>query len=177
MERKLSDSVDAILARFGPPDSGKIWFVSYSFQRLLPSSKKLRAAILKSLEGFPESFSTRDIGSIQLHQNFKLLFAEAGVPLDQKFELGGYCDLDSGGWVQSELIRNVQLCMDEKAGKIKAIEGLYDEWWLVLVDHVSLAIVPSLLDGEFLKRHVTIQKIWDKVVLLSPSDHRQWNWL
>lgn len=175
IERKLSDAVGSILAGFGAPNSGKSWFVSYSFQRPLPDLKKLRNSIKEALDGIPTDFATEDVRSVQVHDNFKLMFSDAGVPLEQKFELGGYCDLDSGGWVQSELIRNVQICMDEKAQKMSAIEGVYNEWWLVLVDHVSLAIGPSFLDLEFLKSNVRIPGIWDKVVLLSPSDHCKWN--
>ena len=175
IERKLGDAMSDMLAEFGAPDSGQSWFVSYSFQRPLPNLKKLRALIKEALEGLPKNFRAEDFSSIQVHQNFKLLLSDAGVVLDQRFELGGYCDLDAGGWVQSELIRNMQICIDEKTEKMAAIAGVYDEWWLILVDHVSLAIGPSFLDVEFLRQHLTIPPLWDQVVLLSPSDHQRWN--
>ena len=175
IERKLSDAVSSILEGFGSPDTEKSWFVSYSFQRPLPKLKKLKSSIQEALGSISDGFAAENTEPLQLHENFKLMLSDAGVPLEQKFEFGGYCDLDSGGWVQSELIKNVQICMDEKAKKMRAIEDVYNEWWLVLVDYVSLAIGPSFLDIEFLKSNVTIPRIWDKVVLLSPSDHCNWN--
>lgn len=44
---------------------------------------------------------------------------------------------DAGGFVASEIIRNLNLCVAEKTAKIASYKDRYQEWWLVLPDYIG----------------------------------------
>ena len=60
--------------------------------------------------------------------------------------LGAHTDDQEGGWVISEMVRNLDLCIAEKTKKIENYKSRYPEWWLILVDRVSFgAWIPTTL--------------------------------
>jgi hypothetical protein len=78
--------------------------------------------------------------------------------------MGAVSDRDSGGWVTTELERNLQLCIDEKTAKMSAIRTKYAEWWLLLVDHINYGVEDALQVPPH---------DWDRIILVSPFDHTQ----
>ena len=81
--------------------------------------------------------------------------------------LGGYSDFDAGGFVAGEIIRNLDLCIAEKAAKIAPYNSRYSEWWLVLPDLIG----PDLDADErrAVGEHVDLQT-FSRVVLIHPRE-------
>jgi hypothetical protein len=84
---------------------------------------------------------------------------------------GGYTDGDSGGFVLSELDRNIRICVTEKTKKISRVRERYPHWWLVLVDHVGYGLSGS--DREQLRQLVQLDHSWNKIILVNPLDATQ----
>ena len=82
------------------------------------------------------------------------------------FILGGYLDLDSGGFVISEVNRNLVICTKEKSEKIKDIRWKFPEWWLVLIDYIGYGL--SEIDLSQLREIQKTEKDWDKIILVNP---------
>jgi hypothetical protein len=79
--------------------------------------------------------------------------------------LGGYADRDQGGFVASEIIRNLNLCIAEKAAKIAPYRERYREWWLVLPDHIGPDLDAD--ERQTIGEHVNLLT-FSRVVLIHP---------
>lgn len=77
-----------------------------------------------------------------------------------------YSDRDAGGFVASEIIRNLNLCIAEKAAKVAPFRDRYREWWLVLPDHIG----PDLNADErqSIVEHVNIS-VFSRIILVHPQ--------
>lgn len=95
--------------------------------------------------------------------------ADAG---DELFHVAITSDEDSGGWVYEELERNLRICITEKTAQIQPFRHRYAEWWLVFVDHVARGL--DEYDQARFKSTVHIEHSWDRIVLVSPSDFRNY---
>jgi len=85
---------------------------------------------------------------------------------EQVFLLGGYSDHDSGGFLVSEIHRNLKICLAEKTKKIQEYRSKYSEWWLLLIDYIGYGL--SERDLAQLREIDLIEHTWDKVILVAP---------
>ena len=72
----------------------------------------------------------------------------------------------SGGFVISEVNRNLEICADEKSRKIKDHRWKYSEWWLVLIDYIGYGM--SSTDLSQLREIQIAEYDWDKIILVNP---------
>ena len=63
---------------------------------------------------------------------------------------------------------NIQYCATEKSRKTGHLRAKYNEWWLVLVDHIGFGL--DDFDREQFRAQVSIQHDWHKIVVVSPND-------
>jgi hypothetical protein len=163
-------TVREVLETFGPPRNGTSWFVSYSFQRPVPERRMTVRLLRTALEQFAED--PQD--SFEVTPNFTLDFRPASKLHAQMFVLGGSGDHDSGGFLVSELTRNLSICVAAKTRRIAKYRSRYSEWWLVLVDHIAYGSLESE-DVESLRegRMVWLAEIWRRIVFVSPLDSKR----
>jgi hypothetical protein len=170
----FGQTVRQVLKTFGPPRDGASWFVGYSFQRPVPDRRVTMRLLRSALEQFAEHPQSTPQHSVELTHNFTLDFRPASKPHAQMFVLGGSGDHDSGGFVVSELMRNLSICVAGKSRRIAKCRSRYPEWWLVLVDHIAYGSLESedveLLRGE---RTAWLGEIWQRIVLVSPLDPKR----
>ncbi|MNJ56792.1 hypothetical protein D3C77_523560 [compost metagenome] len=139
--------------------------MSLTFWRPL-DGKAIKRELSKALAAFyahpnPAGLDTK------LTRNFELEISPAGIPVANHFMLGASSDFDQGGFVASEIIRNLKLCITEKAAKIAPYIDRYREWWLVLPDYIG----PDLNADErsTIGEHVNTLT-FSPVVLIHPRD-------
>lgn len=156
------------LASFGAPTSGKSWFVSYRLKRPLPRIKPLREALRPHLERFKQVEGIGVDRQVNI-PGVTLRIFPASNAHSALFVPGGGNDQDAGGFVLDETIRNVALCMEEKAVKIAAYRPKYPEWWLVLVDHIGYGVEEC--DRETYRQQLTVGSGFDRIVLLDPTGY------
>jgi hypothetical protein len=95
------------------------------------------------------------------------LFPMSG-PWDTFFVPGPADDGPDGCyWLMPELEKNLRLRIGQKIETTAAIRSLYEEWWLVLDDHVGCGI--DAVDREHFRETVTLpDHPFDRIILISP---------
>jgi hypothetical protein len=107
-----------LLASFGPPTDGVSWFVSYSLRRPVRPWKELEPHLRVALEIFLRDHDAR---RMEIARDFRIRFDRASQPHEQVFLLGGWTDGGSGGFVVSELQRNITICIADKNRKVATV--------------------------------------------------------
>lgn len=165
-----------LLPKLGPPIDGESWYVFYDFERPLLPWPELRRRITDALTEFRNSGQPSLARAAGLNvtlppiaPRFELTLFRAG-PADRHhyFLNGGNSDGDSGGWLMSEMPRNIRLCIEEKNKKIAAFRPKYPEWWLVLVDRIGYGMLDER-EQQMLRSLVSDRGLWAKIILVSPQ--------
>lgn len=150
-----------VVQSLGPPKQGKSWFVNYEFSRPLPPLAQLRRRVRELLTAVRDGELSEN--EFAISERLKIDFLPSTIAFPLHFIVGGSADEDSGGWLVSELERNIKICLDEKGKKIAPLRPKYPEWWLILVDFI----------GYGAKEPIEIAHEWDKLILLNPLDPAQ----
>jgi hypothetical protein len=158
----LFESMKKLLRSLGPPKTGRSWFVTYHFKRPVAPKIELQQAVRNRLLAFQNGYF--EASEIAISKNFCLRLFPASEVHPYSFILGGYTDLDSGGWVIHELEKNIQICVVEKSKKVSKLRSKYPEWWLILIDHINFGQKESL--------SIRRDWDWDKVILVNPLNPR-----
>jgi hypothetical protein len=163
LEAGLLRFVETLLPTFGAAPEGQGWWVSYDFRRPL-DGKAAKQALRQALAAFQAAPSPGGV-ELRLTRNLDLQITPASIPVEDFYMMGCYSDRDAGGFVAAEIIRNLNLCIAEKAGKIACHLERYPKWWLVLPDYIG----PDLNAHErgVIGEHVDL-KIFSRVVLIHP---------
>lgn len=163
----LREWIESHLRSVAPSRNGECWYVGYDFRRHIGNWKKFKRYFEESLLNFLRD-EKRTPRKVQVTDNFVVEFFRSSVDHGSFFVLGGCMDLDSGGWVLSEMERNLLLCTREKEAKLADHRSRYAEWWLVLVDHIGYAVDieerPRFMSGVI----GNIPHSFDRIVLLDP---------
>jgi hypothetical protein len=153
---------------FGAPDDQRGWWVFFDFWRPV-DLKAVKRQLPLALRAFLERPVAEGVRGL-LTPGFELEIRPAGIAATGSYMLGGWYDRDAGGFVGSEILRNLDLCVTEKSAKIETYRSRYAEWWLVLPDHIG----PDLNRDERLSLLSDIRcGAFDRVVLLHPKDPRR----
>jgi hypothetical protein len=163
VEAGLLRFVEKLLPRYGPAPGGRGWWFSFDFRRPV-DGRAVKRALPKALEAFKAAPAPHGV-DLRLTPTFELEIRPASIAVEHFFMMGSYSDYDAGGFVAGEIIRNLQLCIAEKAAKIAPYRTRYAEWWLVLPDHIG----PDLNKDEraTIGEHVDLQ-MFSRVVLIHP---------
>jgi len=164
----LRQRLENLLSEFGASLPAATWFVMFSFRRPIPEWRTLRTRIRDALSSFLIA-PTDKAWRIPIAESFDLTILRSTKTYDDCFLLGGYDDMDSGGWIVSEIIRNASAFMATKSLKVAPHLSKYSVWWLVFVDYIALGG-----EGEEVRQHITRSKPWDRVVFLSPTGERSY---
>lgn len=155
-EFRVHECIRGILAKLGPPTGGHSWFVHYEFSRPIPPLGSLRREVKKFLSDFKEGRTTEK--EFQLCEQFSIEIAPSSMTFAHFFVVGGCVDDEAGGWLIPDLKFNVNICVAEKDRKISKFRLKYQEWWLLLIDHVGYGV----------RENFSVPHDWAKVVLVNP---------
>ena len=160
----LLHKIQNLLSEIKTDTFEKSYFIFYTFRRPI----RLNGIINKMKCLLTEYADTGMIkeGDCVIHDHFKFSIFPASKKHGQIFVLGGYSDHDSGGFVVSEVNRNIEICAHEKRKKIELLRFKYPEWWLVLIDYIGYGL--SAIDLSQLKEIQKAKYGWDKIILLNP---------
>jgi len=153
------------LPGFGPALDGAGWWVSFDFWRPMDWAL-IKRELPKALRAFQTTPSPRGVTRM-ITRTFELEIAPATIPVTHHYMFGGYSDRDLGGFVAAEIIRNLNLCIAEKAAKIAPFRDRHPEWWLVLPDHIGPDL--NTEERDRVRAHID-RRGWDRVILLHPRD-------
>ena len=167
LEYKLIPKFVNLLAEFETTNFGGSAFAFLTFSRPIINFKKCINEIRDILKSHLASI--KEHRSYQINNNLKIEFIPALNKLESPYVYGGNSDLDEGGFVISEIYKNIQIVIQEKTLKISKVRNKYPEWWLILIDYIGVSL--SNEDTIQLNELKIDKGIWDKVVLVSPVKH------
>lgn len=167
----LVHKFEQLLKSLGPSINGETWFAALDFTRPIERWSTLRPKIESVLSDFRLA-SSREQRTFQVGRALELDLIRASKDHGNTFILGGYSDGDSGGWVMSEVERNLRICISEKERKIAPHRYKYPEWWLLLVDYIDYGMEEE--DRMFFRESVMphIKHSFDKIIFVNPLDYR-----
>ena len=126
---------------------------------------KLLKARLRECQAWPYEGKRK----LDIVDGFSVSLEPSEALHEQEFVLASAQDLDNSGWLLDMMQSNIQLCVDEKAGKISSVRRRYHHWWLVLVDMIGWGLNEG--DQEMFRDCVVIDKNgWDRIILIDPRD-------
>ncbi|MGB3225879.1 MAG: hypothetical protein WBB23_24030 [Desulforhopalus sp.] len=163
----LWDSLEKLLKEFNTFYNGKSYFVLLHYRRPIQKLKTLRPQFRKVLEKFLKNPVTGG-PEYNVTETISLQFLETSIQDKNTFIMGGASDLNSGGFVISELERNIRICLDKKTNLIKRHRAKYPEWWLILADTIGYGL--SEYNRKEFRKVVSIENNWDKVILIDPTN-------
>jgi len=152
---------------FGPPRTGESWFVTYHIQRPLTPWRDLRPALMHYLNEFLEHPVPRR-AHIEIDDSLEISFYPASNPHPTVFVWGAGGDGDSGGFVVSEMLKNLRICVAEKTQVVESHRHKYPEWWLVFIDYIGWVL--DEIDRQTLREHWNMGHDWDKIIIVSPQN-------
>lgn len=156
-----------VLSSFDKDSHRHTWMVFYRFNRPVPHLRTIEDELVSLLGSFlsrPERVRTE----YTLPCGIDVTLYPAKGDYEDQFRLGGYSDLDSGGWLLAEMERNLRICIDEKTRSIASVKHRYPKWWLVLVDFIGFGF--SERDRDLFHDKVRVEHDWDRVVIVDPRD-------
>lgn len=168
--KPLDAMVTKILAESGPP-AERSWFVMYTMWRPLPPWKELEGLLREAVAEFRRCLPEPPT-DMRLHRSLRLRFFPAAERHEALLILGGSTDHDSGGFVVSELVRNLELCISEKVRKITGVRHRYPEWWLAFEDRIAFGSLNGH-DVAQLRTSLKVPRDFAKILLVNPLANDQ----
>jgi hypothetical protein len=164
----LQAMVLRLLPALGAATGGESWYVFYSLRRPVPPLNQVASALRRALTAFRNDPERRQPSRGAVPGLRRLELIRAGSSQGDFFVSGISTDSDSGGFVLSEQVRNIRICVAEKTRKVERFRHKYPEWWLALVDRIAYGMTSS--DAERLRQLVQLNHSWDKIILINPLD-------
>jgi hypothetical protein len=166
----LWKKIEKLALSMGPPEDGESWFVFYRFSRPVEQWKKLEPKLRGALQNFKDK-SPRVKTSLNFQNGFEVEIFRASKLHVTFYVMAGHSDQESGGWLIPEMEKNLQICISEKTYKIKKMKSKYQEWWLVLSDHIGYSL--DDFDRQQFRDIVSIEHDWQKIILINPMDYKE----
>ncbi len=165
----LYDSIIKILSEFDYQPIDKSYFVRLKFKRPLPDFKIVKKKLKEMLSEFYDNPKNEKI-ELKIIENLTIKISPASKPMEKFFNMGGILDLNRGGWVFSEMEKNLELCSNKKLKKVEKFREKYEIWWLALVDNIGYGLSEKELniDPGVVKDHN-----WDKILIINPKNFRK----
>lgn len=162
----LWDSLEKILKEFDTFYSGRSYFVFLRYRRPIQKLKTLRPKLREVLNTFLANPLCGIEQEYKVTETVSLQFIQASFQEESTYIMGGASDFNSGGFVISELKRNLQICLDKKTNLINRHRSKYLEWWLILADTIGYGL--NEYNRTQFREIVFIENNWDKVILINP---------
>lgn len=165
----LHHAILEVLHSFNTKFNGTTYYLLLNFQRPLQSSiHEIKNELSKTLNEFLSSNWALPT-KIDLEANVGIEIVERAEPIDNElFHLGSSYDNDTGGAIGSIFFDNIEYCLTEKSKKITKVKKNYDEWWLLLLNHIYFLGLENQRMIEFLKSELSLRN-FDKLLILHPE--------
>lgn len=165
----LHFSILEVLNSFNNRFEGTTYYLLLNYQRPLKSSiYSIKKALSNTLEDFLSSNCSLK-GKIDLDENVGIEIVERFKPINNElFHLGSSYDNDTGGAVGHIFFKNIEHCLSEKSRKIAKVKKDYEEWWLILLNHIYFLGLENQHMIEFLKKELSLRN-FEKLLILHPN--------
>ena len=195
--KSLHRTIGRTLVEIDPPANDQNWVVDckYDFSRPLPRVQVVKEQICEALRPLTQPYNTDVINQLRSkHLNhdkhrdeldllsYLHLCLLCGICLElEPFDAhkpAKFLLPDVSGWegifVAHELINSIQHSVAEKSLKVRKTNRIndYEDWWLVLIDHICHAPISILRESELKTLWASIQDrgCWSRIVIISSKN-------
>lgn len=161
--------LESFIRSIGPHGTGESWLVGVRILRSPAPPKALRKSIGSRLTAFcqlpyrnPHDTYRFDVDGLRL----ELSRADRAYP--SFFVPALFFDRRAGGFILSEMIRNIPICIEDKSRKIEPYRHKYLVWWLILVDYIHGDLDAD--EEQQLQSTVHVPSDWDQVIIVNRTD-------
>jgi len=161
---KLVPRIIKIIEEFETEEFNDTLIVSISYGRPLKVNKNL---INKIKESINKNITTKDKDlKVKINENLELRFFRSDLKFDKSIILGTSLDYDSGGFVVSNIYKNLELIISEKEDKINECFNDFESWWLILIDYIGYGL--DKIDQIQLLNLPRLKTVFEKIYIVSP---------
>ena len=161
---KLVPRIARLLKEFETEGFERSILVSIYFKRPLKVDSNLISLVKSIIKS--NVINLKQELNFKIHDNFHLKLYPSSKKLKKSIFIGTISDYDSGGFIVSEILKNLEIVIPEKEEKIKYYYENYSQWWLILIDYIGYCL--ETMDIEQLNKSLNINTIFDKILLISP---------
>ena len=160
--QKLKSLVLRLNNRFKDLPNNQSIVLSFSFSRPLTLNKQS----IREIENLIlENYQNDNFEVAKHSKNLEIRFYKTEYKPDEPFIMGGYSDRDTGGFVVSNIYKNLRLVIEEKEKKVQKYRDRYETWWLVLIDRIDGRL--EEIDIKQLSNLPHIETYFEKVIMLT----------
>jgi len=167
LEYKLIPMLKVLLDEFSEGTHENTSFVCIRYSRPIGKVKECIKDIRNALVSHLPLLKERGVYKISDTVEVELL--PASTQHTSAYVLGSIMDADAGGWIVSEVYKNIKIVLEEKSYKVSKYKDNYKEWWLILVDHIGYGL--DQIDIKQLQELSILTNGWNKVILVSPINY------
>jgi hypothetical protein len=137
MDIPVRKKFNRIIRNFPADYHGKTYFVGFCLNHPIKNiDKETIKGIKKILENYLSSNEVDTHIAYKVNSKITLYISPADPKPGKSFLPGGMSNHSEGGFVIPIYTENINHCIDEKNKKIENHKQKYNEWWLILVDHL-----------------------------------------
>lgn len=161
--------LESFIRTIGPSGTDESWFVGVRILRSPARPKVLKESIGSRLAAFCQLPYRNAQGTYRFDVDGLRLELIRADGLHPSFFLPAILvDRRAGGFILSEMIRNIPICIEEKTRKTEPYRLKYPVWWLILVDHIHGNLDAD--EEQQLQSIVHVPSDWDRVIIVNRTD-------
>lgn len=169
LEFKLMPRIRNLLKSISAPEINSSAFLTISYGRPLKVDKKLLQDINNILHEHIQFIKEKR--EYNIRENLKIRIWPTKRKLSGIYEIGIQSDHDSGGFIVGEIYRSLNIIIEEKVLKIKPYQKKYNDWWLLLIDHMGFGLDDQEINQ--LKSLSLENHSFKKIIILPPYDYKK----
>ena len=161
---KLIPRINNTLKEFEAKEYDTTLIISISYSRPLKVNKALIKQIKESIN---KNIATGEKGlKVTINENLEMRFYRSDFKLSKSIILGTAIDHNAGGFIVSNIYKNLKLAISEKENKINKFYNNFENWWLILIDHISYGLNEN--DKKQLLALPKLKTTFEKIFIVSP---------
>lgn len=164
LSARLYKTIEKILGKFKDKESQFSNYVICSYRRPLIIDKELKNKIINICE--EQLLTLNQFNEYEADENLIIRFLPTDKKLECVYKVGGMPDFDAGGFVISEICKNLGDIIQEKEKKIMPHKYKYKTWWLALVDRIGWGISED--ERNEIRKTIHPGSVFDKVLIINP---------
>ena len=140
-------------------------FVCIEFGRPLKVNENLINHVKEQLDRHSKIMD--ESAKYDVCENLTLTIFPSTHRLERKFNFGSSMDIDSGGFVLSNIVNSLKIIIEEKSKKIASFRTDYKTWWLILVDFIGYGVSENELKESI---PLVDKNVFERIYFISPID-------
>ncbi len=166
LEYPLYQKLNQIFSSFKDSSLPNSAFVGYSIRRPF----KLNKTTVKEIEAVCREQMNHITSRREytIADNLYLTFIPSEKLEKQIYLFGSMLDYNKGGFIISETIKSLNFIISEKDRKVEPYSSRYDEWWLILVNHIFFDI--DRLENDQIKHGMNRPERFSQIHIISPIE-------